>query len=164
MFIRVGSLASLGDMVKLDDTDQKLIRALMADGRASMRQLAAEVGVALGTIANRMRRLESLGVIRGYKVDLDPAKVGWEMTVIVGLRISKGRMMDVQKRIARDERVYAIYDVTGDFDSIVMARVRSSDDLNDLTKGVLTSEGVQRSLTHVVLNTVKEDIAAMPPS
>ena len=39
----------------------------------------------------------------------------WEMTVIVGLRISKGRMMDVQKRIARDERVYAIYDVTGDF-------------------------------------------------
>ena len=164
MFIRVSLLASFGDMVKLDDTDQKLIRALMADGRASMRQLAVEVGVALGTIANRMRRLESLGVIRGYKVDLDPAKVGWEMTVIVGLRISKGRMMDVQKRIARDERVYAIYDVTGDFDSIVMARVRGSDDLNDLTKGVLTSEGVQRSLTHVVLNTVKEDIAAMPPS
>lgn len=150
--------------MELDDTDRLLIGALMDDGRASMRQIAAEVGVALGTIANRMKRLEEEGVIRGYKVDIDPAKVGWEMTVIVGLRISKGRMMDVQRRIARDERVYAIYDVTGDFDSIVMARVRGTEDLNDLSKGVLTSEGIQRSLTHVVLNTVKEDMSAVPPS
>jgi len=150
--------------MELDDTDRRLIRALMEDGRASMRQLAASVGVALGTIANRMKRLEEVGVIRGYKVDIDPAKIGWEMTVIVGLRISKGRMMDVQRRIARDERVYAIYDVTGDFDSIVMARVRGTEDLNDLSKGVLTSEGIQRSLTHVVLNTVKEDMSAIPPT
>ena len=150
--------------MELDDTDRRLMHALMKDGRASMRQLAAEVGVALGTIANRMKRLEEVGVIRGYKVDLDPDKGGWEMTIIVGIRISKGWTMEVQKRIARDERVYAVYDVTGDFDSIVMARVRGTEDLNDLTKGVLTSEGIQRSLTHVVLNTVKEGASAIPPT
>ena len=84
------------------------------------------------------------------------------MTVIVGLRITKGRMIEVQKRIAEDHRVFLVYDVTGDYDSFVVAKVQDTDDLNDLTKGVLTSEGIERSLTHVVLITVKETTIKLP--
>ena len=146
----------------LDNVDRKLIEVLMNNGRASMRQLASEVGVALGTIANRIKRLEQEGVIKGYKVILDPAKIGWEMTIIVGIKIKKGKMIEVQKRIAKDHRVFSVYDVTGDFDSFVIAKVQNTEDLNDLTKGVLTSEGIERSLTHVVLNTVKEATIALP--
>ena len=146
----------------LDDVDRKLIEALMNNSRASMRQLAVELDVALGTIGNRLKRLEQEKIIKGYNVILDPAKVGWEMTVIVGLRITKGRMIEVQKRIAEDPRVFLVYDVTGDYDSFVVAKVQNTDDLNDLTKGVLTSEGIERSLTHVVLNTVKESSIKLP--
>ena len=146
----------------LDDVDRKLIEALMNNSRASMRQLAVELDVALGTIGNRLKRLEQEKIIKGYNVILDPAKVGWEMTVIVGLRITKGRMIEVQKRIAEDPRVFLVYDVTGDYDSFVVAKVQDTDDLNDLTKGVLTSEGIERSLTHVVLNTVKESSIKLP--
>ena len=146
----------------LDDVDRKLIEALMNNSRASMRQLAVELDVALGTIGNRLKRLEQEKIIKGYNVILDPAKVGWEMTVIVGLRITKGRMIEVQKRIAEDPRVFLVYDVTGDYDSFVVAKVQDTDDLNDLTKGVLTSEGIERSLTHVVLNTVKETSIKLP--
>ncbi|MBK00335.1 MAG: AsnC family transcriptional regulator [Euryarchaeota archaeon] len=146
----------------LDDVDRKLIEALMNNSRASMRQLAVELDVALGTIGNRLKRLEKEKIIKGYNIILDPAKVGWEMTVIVGLRITKGRMIEVQKRIAEDPRVFLVYDVTGDYDSFVVAKVQNTDDLNDLTKGVLTSEGIERSLTHVVLNTVKETSIKLP--
>ena len=146
----------------LDDVDRKLIEALMNNSRASMRQLAVELDVALGTIGNRLKRLEKEKIIKGYNIILDPAKVGWEMTVIVGLRITKGRMIEVQKRIAEDSRVFLVYDVTGDYDSFVVAKVQNTDDLNDLTKGVLTSEGIERSLTHVVLNTVKETSIKLP--
>ena len=144
--------------MSLDEIDRKLIEALMNNSRSSMRQLAAKLDVALGTIRNRLERLEKEEVIKGYNVVLDPAKVGWEMTVIVGLRITKGKMIDVQKRIAEDPRVFLVYDVTGDYDSFVIAKVQNTDDLNDLTKGVLTSKGIERSLTHVVLNTVKETV------
>ena len=148
--------------MSLDEIDRKLIEALMNNSRSSMRQLAAKLDVALGTIRNRLERLEKEGVIKGYNVVLDPAKVGWEMTVIVGLRITKGKMIDVQKRIAEDPRVFLVYDVTGDYDSFVIAKVQNTDDLNDLTKGVLTSKGIERSLTHVVLNTVKETVIGLP--
>ena len=148
--------------MSLDEIDRKLIESLMNNSRSSMRQLAAKLDVALGTIRNRLERLEKEGVIKGYNVVLDPAKVGWEMTVIVGLRITKGKMIDVQKRIAEDPRVFLVYDVTGDYDSFVIAKVQNTDDLNDLTKGVLTSKGIERSLTHVVLNTVKETVIGVP--
>ena len=148
--------------MSLDEIDRKLIESLMNNSRSSMRQLAAKLDVALGTIRNRLERLEKEEVIKGYNVVLDPAKVGWEMTVIVGLRITKGKMIDVQKRIAEDPRVFLVYDVTGDYDSFVIAKVQNTDDLNDLTKGVLTSKGIERSLTHVVLNTVKETVIGLP--
>jgi len=146
----------------LDELDRKIIQKLLNNSRISMRQLASELDVALGTIANRLKRLENDDIIKGYSVILDPAKVGWEMTVIVGLRITKGKMIEVQKRIAKDHRVFIVYDVTGDYDSFVVAKVRDTADLNDLTKGVLTSEGIERSLTHVVLNTVKETVINLP--
>ena len=57
---------------------------------------------------------------------------------------------------------FPVYDVTGDWDSYVLARVKNRADLDDLTKTVFTLEGVTRSFTHVVLNTVKEDGLPQP--
>lgn len=142
--------------MNLDATDRTILAALLEDARISQRGLAKRVGVAQGTITNRLRRLEEMGVIKGYTVLLDAESIGWTMTVITGLRIQKGTMIDVQQQIAADPRVFAVYDVTGDYDSMVLARVQGRKDLDDLTKTVFTMEGVQRSITQVVLNTVKE--------
>lgn len=149
--------------MQLDDTDRRLLAVLLEDARISQRGLAQRIGVAQGTITNRLRRLEKLGVIKGYTVLLEPESIGWTMTVITGLRIEKGSMINVQQNIAADPRVFAVYDVTGDYDSMVLARVQSRKDLDDLTKTVFTLEGVQRSFTQVVLNTVKEDGRVIPP-
>lgn len=149
--------------MQLDDTDRRLLSVLLEDARISQRGLAQRIGVAQGTITNRLRRLEELGVIKGYTVLLEPESIGWTMTVITGLRIEKGSMINVQQNIAADPRVFAVYDVTGDYDSMVLARVQSRKDLDDLTKTVFTLKGVQRSFTQVVLNTVKEDGRVLPP-
>ena len=149
--------------MQLDDTDRRLLAVLLDDARISQRGLAQRIGVAQGTITNRLRRLEELGVIKGYTVLLEPESIGWTMTVITGLRIEKGSMINVQQNIAADPRVFAVYDVTGDYDSMVLARVQSRKDLDDLTKTVFTLKGVQRSFTQVVLNTVKEDGRVIPP-
>ncbi|MDA0925138.1 MAG: Lrp/AsnC family transcriptional regulator [archaeon] len=150
--------------MNLDETDIALLRLLNEDARASHRHLARTLGLAQGTVTNRLRRLEDEGIIVGYRPVLNPQELGWSMTIMAGLRIVKGRMIDVQQRIAADPRVFAVYDVTGDWDSIVLARVRDRKDLDNLTKTVFTLDGVARSYTHVVLNTVKEDaFPSLPP-
>ncbi|MDG1539630.1 MAG: Lrp/AsnC family transcriptional regulator [Candidatus Poseidonia sp.] len=148
--------------VDLDETDRRLLSLLNDDARQSQRQLARQLGVAQGTVTNRIKRLEECGVISGYSAVLNPEKIGWTMTIMAGLRIVKGSMIDVQQKIAADPRVFAVYDVTGDWDSMVLARVKDREDLDNLTKTVFTLEGVARSFTHVVLNTVKEDSLPQP--
>ena len=146
----------------LDSVDRAIVEALCEDARLSHRQLAQRVGVAQGTISNRLRKLESEGVIQGYAPILNAESVGWGMTVMAGLCIEKGKIMDVQKHISSDSRVFAVYDVTGDWDSMVLSRVQNREDLDNLTKTVFTLDGISRSYAHVVLNTVKESGIMLP--
>ena len=151
----------MGDCL-IDETDRKIIRVLQEDGRASLRKISEFVGVALGTVSNRVNRLEDSGIITGYSVRLNPEKIGWNLNVVIGLRIQKGRLIEIQEKISRDHRVSGVYDVTGDYDSMVIARARDRDDLDDLIKSVMSIDGIERSLTQLVLNTVKETMIVAP--
>ena len=146
----------------LDEIDKKIIKVLQDDARTSLRKISELVKVSLGTVSNRVKRMEKNGVIKGYSVILDPDQIGWELNVVIGLRIQKGRLIEIQERIAKDSRVHGVYDVTGDFDSMVIARAKNRKDLDDLSKNVLSIDGVERSITHLVLNTVKEKTASLP--
>ncbi|DAC42953.1 MAG TPA: Lrp/AsnC family transcriptional regulator [Candidatus Thalassarchaeaceae archaeon] len=146
----------------IDDTDRKIIHVLQKDGRASLRKISEEVGVALGTVSNRVNRMEHSGIITGYSVSLDPEKVGWSLNVVIGLRIEKGRLIEIQEKISRDYRVCGVYDVTGDYDSMIIARAKDREDLDDLIKNVMSVDGIERSLTQLVLNTVKETTTVAP--
>ena len=145
-----------------DEIDKKIIKVLQDDARTSLRKISELVKVSLGTVSNRVKRMEANGVIKGYSVILDPDQIGWELNVVIGLRIQKGRLIEIQERIAKDSRVNGVYDVTGDFDSMVIARAKNRKDLDDLSKNVLSIDGVERSITHLVLNTVKEKTASLP--
>ena len=146
----------------LDEIDKKIIKVLEDDARTSLRKISELVKVSLGTVSNRVKKMEKNGVIKGYSVILDPDQIGWELNVVIGLRIQKGRLIEIQERIAKDSRVNGVYDVTGDFDSMVIARAKNRKDLDDLSKNVLSIDGVERSITHLVLNTVKEKTASLP--
>jgi Lrp/AsnC family transcriptional regulator for asnA, asnC and gidA len=146
----------------LDEIDKKIIKVLQDDARTSLRKISELVKVSLGTVSNRVKKMEENGVIKGYSVILDPDQIGWELNVVIGLRIQKGRLIEIQEKIAKDSRVHGVYDVTGDFDSMVIARAKNRKDLDDLSKNVLSIDGVERSITHLVLNTVKEKTASLP--
>ena len=146
----------------ISDKDSELLRCLNQNGKASQRELAASTGVALGTVSNHIKNLENEKIIRGYFADIDPEKIGFTLTAIINLRITKGKIMDLQATIAKHPRVFGVYDVTGDFDSMVVARAVDRGDLDDLSKTVLSLDGITRSVTHFVLNTVKERPTSIP--
>ena len=161
MFICLSPRKPRGDYM-IDETERKIIHVLQKDGRASLRKISEEVAVSLGTVSNRVNRMEGSGIITGYSVRLDPEKVGWSLNVVIGLRIEKGRLIEIQEKISRDYRVCGVYDVTGDYDSMVIARAKDREDLDDLIKNVMSVDGIERSLTQLVLNTVKETTTVAP--
>ena len=141
----------------LDDVDVSLLRALNQDARKSYRDLAKELGLALSTVSARVKRLEQQGYIVGYVPVLDPARLGFDLVVVVGVKIAHGKLLEAQKRIAKFARVFGVYDVTGDWDSVVLARFRDREELNDFIKELLQLPYIERTGTQLVLNTVKEE-------
>jgi DNA-binding Lrp family transcriptional regulator len=147
----------------LDDTDRRLLMELVADGRASHRDLAERTRLSLATVNRHVRRMEAEGTIRGYAALLDPERLGWGLTAVIGLRIEKGHVRRVHEAIAKDPRIFGVYDITGEWDGLVLVRLRDREDLDDLVKGTLSLEHIQRTTTMVVLKTVLEKAVAAPP-
>jgi DNA-binding Lrp family transcriptional regulator len=141
----------------LDALDRQILQELNVDARRSHREIASRLKVSPTTVSARVGRLERDGVIRGYVPLLDDELMGWELAATIGIRISKGRLREVEERLGRDPRAYAIYDVTGDFDALLIGRFRDRRDLDRFVKHALQDPYVERTNTQVVLNRVKED-------
>ncbi len=139
----------------VDETDRKILNVLLSDSRLSYRSVASKVGVSAATIISRVGRLERGGVVRGYTAVVDYDKLGYDIDAIINMRIAKGRLFDVEKRIAANPSVVAVFDVTGDFDSMVLAKFRNRRGLDGFLKKVQAYEFVEATNTVLVLNTIK---------
>ena len=148
---------------ELDAQDRGILQELLADGRASHRELAERTGFSLATVNRRIRSLEEDQVIRGYTALVDPEAVGWTLTAVIGLRIDKGYVRTVHEKISSDPRIFGVYDVTGEWDGLVLVRLRDREDLDDLVKTTLSLAHIQRTNTMVVLKTVLEKATVQVP-
>ena len=144
-------------MFALDDIDKRLLSELLKDSKRSFRELAKAIGVSAATVINHIQRLESAGVIKDYAVRLDHERLGYELTVITEITVSKGKLLETDEEIAKLPSVCAVYDITGLTDAMVVAKFKSRSDLSEFTKSLLAMPYVERTNTHVVLTTVKED-------
>ena len=142
----------------IDDVDRKILNELLRDCRRSYRSIARRAGVSVGTVLSRIRRMEKAGVIKGYSALLDHEKLGYQLTVLAEITVSKGKLLEMEEAIGRLPNTCAVYDVTGLTDAVVLAKFRSRDELSKFTKSLLSMPFVDRSNTHVVLTTVKEDL------
>jgi len=143
--------------VSLDELDVRILRALTVDARKSYREVARALGVSIGTVSSRVKRMETAGVITGYAPLIEPKRLGYDIVAVIGIKISRGKLLEVQKRLAREERVFGVYDVTGEWDSILMARFRNTREMDAFVKKLSATENVERTYTQVVLNVVKHE-------
>jgi len=141
----------------LDDTDVKILKTLVSDARLSSRQVSRKSGVSIGTVLSRMKRMEREGVIKGYSAVVDHEKLGYQLTALTEITVSKGRLLEVENEIARMPNVCCVYDVTGLTDAFVIAKFKSREELSAFAKRLLAIPFVERTNTHLVLTTIKED-------
>ncbi len=141
----------------IDDLARKVVRALNQNARKSYREIAKEVGTSATAVINKVRKLEASGAIKGYVPVVDPGHFGIDLVAIIALRISKGKLLETQEKISSDRRVASVYDITGEWDSLIIGYFKGRDDLNDFIKGILSLPFIDRTVTHLVLNVVKDE-------
>ena len=146
----------------VDETSQKVLEEYLQDSRQSFREVARKIGISSGTVANRIKDMEEKEIIKKYTTQLDYEKLGYELTAVTEIIVSEGMMIEVGNEIAKIRNAVGVYNVTGDSDILIIAKFKSRQDLSDFTKTMLKMPNVVRTKTHVVLNTLKEDLTLIP--
>ncbi len=141
----------------MDSLDSKILTTLNSNARKSFRQIAKQHNVSLSTISNRLNRLEDKGIIEGYIPVINREKIGYDITAVINIKITHGKLIEIQELISKDAHVSAVYDITGDWDSLLIAHFKDRRDLNIFIKKILSIEYVERSNTQLVLNIVKDE-------
>ena len=143
--------------MELDETDRKILNVIVDNSRLSFRQIAEKVNVSVATVMHHVNKLEKHKVIQKYAAKLDYEKIGYDVEVLIEIRISKGRLLDIEKKIAVHPNVFAIYDITGTFDAVILARFKTRRQMDAFLKKIQTYEFVERTETKLILSTMKEE-------
>jgi DNA-binding Lrp family transcriptional regulator len=139
--------------VDLDDTDHRILNALHSDARMSNSALAETVGIAASTCHGRVRRLQELGVIRGFYADIDPAAIGLSLQAMISVSLqanARGKIRSFIEHIRRRPQVMDVYFLAGADDFLIHVAASDTDDLRAFVVENLNSDadvaGTQTSL------------------
>ncbi len=143
--------------MSMDKTNEKILKNLMVDARQSARQLALKLGMSTVTILSRIKKLETEKIICGYTAIIDHEKLGYSLTAIIEIIAKNDKIVDIENEISKFENVCGVYDITGSTDIVIIAKFKERNELSKFVKDLSAIPNVKNTITHVVLNTAKED-------
>jgi Lrp/AsnC family leucine-responsive transcriptional regulator len=148
----------------METIDSKVLALLAHDGRMSWADLGAAVGLSPPAAAERVRRLEQRGLIRGYAADLDARALGDALTAFISVSVADPRHRSAfVAAVKRTPEILECHHITGEDDYLLKVRCRDTDDLERLLTGTLKAHGWSiRTRTTIALSPLKE--THLPPS
>lgn len=141
----------------LDSTDIQILNILQADGKITNAELARQVGMAPSGVLERVKKLESRGVILGFSVRLNPKVLGLALSTFIQVKTTDSvGGTDIGRQLADIAEVQEVHWIAGEYNYLIKARISGTDTLGLLMKKFGEIPGVQDSRTTLVLETLKE--------
>ena len=151
----------MADIREFDELDRRIVELMCRSSQGSYRQIAKQLGIHPTTLIQRVKNLEAKGVINGYRAKVDYMRLGFDYMGIIQVYVEKN-MLDVQETIRSIPQVLAVFDVTGECDSIVWIACRDREEFSNIVKSILKIDGVQKTNTSVILNVMKDPADFIP--
>jgi DNA-binding Lrp family transcriptional regulator len=145
-----GEEAALADA--LDRLDLDVLRLMVEDPRAGVREYARRLGVARGTVQARIDRLQRAGVLASYRPQISPAAMGFAGLAYVHLQLAQGMLDETSRLLVEIPEVLEVNATTGESDLLCRVVARDNADLETVLQRVIAVPGVIRSRTEVVLS------------
>ena len=149
---------------RFSEKEIEILKKLVEDGRVTYTNVAKELGMSPAGVMKKVKKLESMGIIKYYTAVVDHAKLGKAYKYIILLKTDPGKHKEVAKKIydCIKDNVLEIHEITGPYDVIVKVIAGDQVELNGLLQKVLTIPGIKESNTSLVLETIVERISIIP--
>ena len=157
---------NLGETYVLDGIDRQVLGELQSDCKRSLKEIGAAVGLSAPSVMERVRKLETAGIIKGYQAVLDARKVGLDISAFIGVSISDPRLLAAfEEWVDSIAQVLECHHVTGGHTLLLKVKTQNTKELEQLISRVRSMEGVASTETMVVLSTHTERVEiALPPA
>ena len=136
--------------------DYRILEELRRDGRASLRTIAERLSVSTSTVSHRVKQMEAAGIIRGYRPIIDHTKLGYRLTAITKIKAKGTRIPDIVDELVKEETLVDVYEITGDYDVLVVGKYADEDMMNREIKRMLSHTEIEGTNTSIVLSVAKE--------
>lgn len=144
----------------IDNIDLHILNIIQNNGRISNAQLARQLQMAPSGVLERVRKLEKKGILEGYEVRLNPAKLGLTITAFIHILTSDNvGSTTVGKKLAEIPEVLEVHWIAGDYNYLVKTKLKEASDLRELLKKCGQIKGLSDTRTTLVLETLKESQA-----
>jgi len=145
---------------KLDEKDLAILLLVQRDAKLTAREIAKNINIPITTVFSKIKRMEQLGIIKGYKAILDSNKLDRGIGAFILVSVSygiEGSQIDVATEMARFPEVQEVQIITGDWDILIKLRARDVDSIGKFVIDKLRQvKGIQKTLTSVIIATSKE--------
>lgn len=147
----------------MDKIDLKIIDCLRENARESASVIGAKVNMSVSAVIERIKKLESCGVIKKYTVILDAKKMGKDITAFISVSMEHPKHNETFTNFVKSHnRIIECHYITGDFDFLLKIVAESTGELETLLNAIKCVGGVSITKTLVVLSTVKEYYSVNP--
>jgi Lrp/AsnC family transcriptional regulator, regulator for asnA, asnC and gidA len=140
--------------MKIDEIDKKILNELIINSKLSYRDIAKNVKVSTVTVMNRIKKLKKEKIIKKHVTIIDYEKLKYDFEVLIEMRISNGKLIEIENKISSHSCVYKVIDITGDFDALVFARFTSRRRMDTFIKKIQTYKYIERIKTRIILNNI----------
>ena len=140
-------------MVKLDSIDNKILMLLCQDGRQSASSIAEDIGLSVPATTDRIKKLQDLGVIIGFKPIIDSKKINLDITAFITVYSESSKNFEKVVLNAKDNKnIMKCYTTTGDGSHLLLVKVENTEKLEKLLRTIQSWPGVSRTQTQIVLS------------
>lgn len=147
----------------MDSLDYQILSILKENARKKASDISKEIHLSVSTVIERIRKLESSGVIESYTIITNEHKIGNDLTALMEISLDHPRYnASFSERIMEHPNIISCYYLTGEFDYMVKITCRSSEHLEQIHKWVKDLEGVRATKTHFVLRNIKNIYSSLP--
>lgn len=151
------------NMVQLDTVDRAILLELQQESRLSYAEIGARVGLSPAAVHDRVKKLERKGVIKAYKIQVDPEALGLKLTAFVAIRLENNFTgMDIQPALERFGEIEEMHSVAGETDALLKVRTSDTKALENLIYRLKGVGGVARITSTIVLSTALEGRPLVP--
>lgn len=147
---------------KIDETDKRILNEMIKSHTARHSTLAKKMKLSSAAIHKRIKKLKRLEVLHGYAPRIDLRKLGFDLSVLIFIAMTKGKVEEFWRKYSEHPNICSIYNISGKYDVVLVGKFHNTERLDEFVNKIIKEDFVESTNTSLIFKTIRENFSPYP--